>query len=181
MKEKKKGFTLIEFIIVIGILGILIIAAIPKISSYSYIKLVGATNKLASDIRYAQQLAISKQLRCGLYIYYPKQNKYFIYELVDPNKPFDPNDEYKIAAIDPHTRGKLIVDFTNHTSYQGIEIFNSNLNNNKKVYKLEFDQWGVPYTGNGKLIQSDGFIALAYKKKLKIIYITPNTGNLWIE
>ncbi len=59
-KKNEGGFTLIELIMVIVILGIMSAVAIPKLASVSQIDLYNAARQAKSDIRYTQDLAMSK-------------------------------------------------------------------------------------------------------------------------
>lgn len=57
-----KGFTAIEMIIVLGIVGILTAASIPTLSRYlPGIQLNGSTRTLSSNLREAQEKAITEQ------------------------------------------------------------------------------------------------------------------------
>ena len=63
VNKNEKGFTIIELIIVIVIAGILSAIAIPKISSISDVDLYATARQVKSDIRFAQQLAMSKFMK----------------------------------------------------------------------------------------------------------------------
>ncbi len=63
VNRNKEGFTTIELIIVIVIVGILSAIAIPKISSISDVDLYATARQVKSDIRFAQQLAMSKFMK----------------------------------------------------------------------------------------------------------------------
>lgn len=67
-KQLKKGFTLIELVVVVVILGIISIYATPKPVSTAELTLPSQAQKLASDILHAQLLAISwgKSLRLSI-------------------------------------------------------------------------------------------------------------------
>ena len=52
------GFTLIELIMVIVLIGILAVSVVPKFIDTSAISLHGAAAMIAADIRYAQELAM---------------------------------------------------------------------------------------------------------------------------
>jgi prepilin-type N-terminal cleavage/methylation domain-containing protein len=58
--RNEKGFTTIELIIVIVIAGIMAAVAIPKMGNVSTVDLYTTARQVKSDIRYAQQLAMSK-------------------------------------------------------------------------------------------------------------------------
>ena len=64
----KNGFTFIELLIIIIILGLLTVITIPAFRHYKpVIELSSSARDLASDIRYSQQLAITEQINHGIY------------------------------------------------------------------------------------------------------------------
>lgn len=58
--RNEKGFTTIELIIVIVIAGIMAAVALPKMNHISTVDLYTTARQVKSDIRYAQELAMSK-------------------------------------------------------------------------------------------------------------------------
>ncbi len=65
-REGKKGFALIEILIVIGIFSIIALMSIPFLVFYRpSLQLAGLVRELASDLRYAQQLAVTEQIEYG--------------------------------------------------------------------------------------------------------------------
>ncbi len=56
----KRGFSMIELIMVIVIAGIMSAIALPRLASVSQIDLYNAARQAKSDIRYAQELAMGK-------------------------------------------------------------------------------------------------------------------------
>jgi len=56
------GFTLVEMMIVIGVLGLLIMIAVPSIVGFQRTaRLTGAANTLASDLRFTRSLASAQR------------------------------------------------------------------------------------------------------------------------
>ncbi len=60
MNGNVKGFTTIELIIVIVIMGIMMAIALPKLGVVGAIDLYSTARQVKSDIRYTQELAMSK-------------------------------------------------------------------------------------------------------------------------
>ena len=60
MNEQIKGFSTIELIMVLVIAGIAMGIALPRLASVSQIDLYSAARQAKSDIRYTQDLAMSK-------------------------------------------------------------------------------------------------------------------------
>ncbi|MBU0504890.1 MAG: type II secretion system protein [bacterium] len=58
--KSHKGFTLLELILTISLMGILGVSVIPLITSTQAFGLDNATRKLESDIRFAQSMAMTK-------------------------------------------------------------------------------------------------------------------------
>src|SRR5258705_9792415 len=61
-----RGFSLTEMIVIIAILGILSWLAYPKVVAMDEIKLDTAARRLVADLRYAQNLAMSRRAIHGL-------------------------------------------------------------------------------------------------------------------
>jgi prepilin-type N-terminal cleavage/methylation domain-containing protein len=62
-----KGFTLIELVIVIVLIGIIAVFAAPRLGNISSTKAAAFADKLRADIRYAQSLAMTRNQRYRVY------------------------------------------------------------------------------------------------------------------
>ena len=80
----KKGFTLIEMLIIIGVIVILIGISIPGFKSFQpTFQLSGDIRDLITDLRYAQQLTVTEQLEHCVR-FFPEQKEYKIIQCQDP-------------------------------------------------------------------------------------------------
>ena len=155
---------MMDIVIALAILFIFSVIAIPRLTSYYTVKLYGVANKLAADIQYAQQLAISKQVRCGL-SFNPGTDSYFVYE-----------DTTATKAKDPYTRGDFIVDYQAEDSYKGVDLLNTNFGN-----RIEFDPVGKPYSDANSPLAANGIVVLQAQGDSRNIIIKPNTGATKVQ
>ena len=155
---------MIDILIVISIIFIFSALAITRITSYNTVKLFTVANKLAMDIRYTQQLGISKQKQCGL-SFDPGNDSYFVYIDATADK-----------ATDPFSRGDLIVNYQTDSYYRGVDLVSTNFGN-----KLIFDQVGKPLDSSAVALASDGQIVLQTQGESMTISITRDTGRISIQ
>ena len=149
---------MIELVMVIVIIAVLAVAV--SFSSGS-IKVVGAANKLMFDLRYAQQLAISQQVRCGV-SFNPSGNSYFVYI-----------GDTGTLATDPHTGSNLSIDFDTDSDYDGISLSSTNFGD-----QVSFNAAGAPYNSTPALLSSQGIITLQQGSSLQTVTIEANTGEI---
>ena len=164
--KKIKGFTLIELVMILVMLGIMAILAMPGTTAQPIVKLEAACQKMASDLRYAQGMSLAQQVRFGI-SFDPVNEAYFVYRVSIATK-----------AIDPQTRNNFDVSFGQSGEFRGIDIVSTNFSN-----KVEFDSAGAPYDGNGTILSSQGVVTLqaaggAYSRTVRI---EPKTGKVSIQ
>lgn len=151
---------------VILIIGILAVIAAPKITGLYSTKLSGAVEKLSSDIRYAQSLALSRHLQHKV-VFEVTAERYAVYCFSGSWAPVE----------DPLNTGiNLIVDYTTDPRYQGIQIVSTNLLSDT----IEFDSTlGIP--AGIPALEPQGEIVLSYGGTSRKVTITRNTGKVKIE
>jgi Tfp pilus assembly protein FimT len=162
----KSGFTLIESVMIIVILAILALAVMPKAATSSSVRLQAACQKIASDLRYTQEMSMAQQVRFGM-SFDTGNEAYFVYRINVATK-----------ATDPQTRNSLDVSFAQLDEFKGIDIVSTSFNN-----KMEFDSIGAPYDGNGVILSSQGVVALqtAGGTYSRTVRIEPKTGKVSIQ
>jgi prepilin-type N-terminal cleavage/methylation domain-containing protein len=160
------GFTLIEMVMVIVIIAILAAVSMPRFRAFDSLKLNGAVKKIATDIRYVQQLSVSThdtyriRFDTGL-------DRYDVIRINDSS-----------AARDPFSRSNFTVDFRNDSQYRGVDITSVNINN---TAGLQFDWQAAPQNSNNATLTTEGNISVSYKGQTLKIYIQPVTGTVRIQ
>jgi prepilin-type N-terminal cleavage/methylation domain-containing protein len=160
------GFTLIELVMVIVIVGILAALVVPRFESFYSIKLSGAVKKVVSDIRYTQQLAVSRHETYKI-IFDTSLDKYEVRRASDNS-----------LAKDPFSRADFVVNFNTDPQYKGINLSSAAFGG---TATLQFNWQGIPQDGNGINLSSDGQVELEYHNNSLTIYVTPRTGRVRIE
>ncbi|MBU0759933.1 MAG: GspH/FimT family pseudopilin [Candidatus Omnitrophica bacterium] len=170
----RRGFTIIELIMVMVIIAILAVIAIPRFESFYEIKLRGTANRLVLDIRYAQRVAISEHESYGLE-FDAANERYRVYQV-----------STDLPARDPLTRstgtaqwnGGLVLDYNSDSEYGGIDLTSANFNGTDR---LRFTSLGVPQDANGTNLSSIGTVSISYEGSSETVNVTPNTGKVTLQ
>jgi prepilin-type N-terminal cleavage/methylation domain-containing protein len=176
VKTLDQGFTLIELVMVIVIVGILAGLAIPRFQSFYAIKLSGAARKVVSDLRFAQQLAISQHADSRIEFSGNSYRGCYCNETDGACSSGTCTSTNWSAITDPFTRAPLVVDFNTDLQYRGINIASTNFGGT-----LRFDWQGVPQNASGAPLTAEGSISLSYQGNNSTIYVTPNTGRVRLQ
>jgi prepilin-type N-terminal cleavage/methylation domain-containing protein len=157
-----KGFTLIELVMVLVLAGILAALAIPRFDSFYSIKLDGCAKKIAADVRYSQQMAVSRHSSSRI-VFNIASDTYSAEEQLVTGGPWS-------GLKDPFTRYNLTMNFNSDPQYRGIDIVAANFASSNT---LQFDWQGVVVSG--------GSITLNYQGNARTIIVANNTGKVSLQ
>lgn len=137
-----RGFALIEIILILVLLAIVAAMAMPSVGDMTGLNASATAEKLQSDIGYAQELAMTRNMRHRVYFNMPPQspaNGYAVVNDVNGNAIWGEAGE---IAQDPVGGGNLEVAL-NAGPYLGITITNVGAGFGGNY--IEFNTLGVPY------------------------------------
>ena len=154
----RRGFTVVEILIVLVIITIAALTAVPMMSSASSVQIRSAASMIAADLEYAKSMAISRGQNYSV--------------------RFDQNAEsYQVEDqgnnVIPHPVKKgfdYVVDFGNDTRLNRVDITGANFSGNPDV---EFDSMGSPDNG--------GTVSLQAGTTTLTISVEPITGYVSIN
>ncbi len=170
-RHRKRGFTLVELIVVVVILGIAALLAIPMVSNAADIQVRAAGNRIAADIDYAKSLAITHQQSYAV-VFDPSGESYEIH--VDPTG----TDTVIDHPVNP---GTFVVGFSAVSSLAQVDLvsadFDSDITN-----AITFDYLGSPYSGKGTASPlNSGQITLQADNFTLVVDVEPVTGYVTIS
>jgi prepilin-type N-terminal cleavage/methylation domain-containing protein len=134
---KTAGFTLVELIVVIVIIGIISMMAVPMMSSAADMQARSAANRMAADLDYAKSLAMTHQKAFSV-VFNPGNETYDIRETATDT-----------VVEDPMRPGRdYVVDFANDSNLSRVNIVQSNFDADLSN-AVTFNYLGAPYRGKG--------------------------------
>jgi type II secretory pathway pseudopilin PulG len=185
MMMKAAGFTLIQLIVAIAVIGIVSAIFVSKTVYMPQLEAQFAARAIASDIRYAQSFAISTQQRTRV-SFSPSTESYSIYYEQAPGsdiwtlmKDPDAAEDFTVVFAGDYFGGIGI----NHTSFDGFDR------------DLVFDKRGMPWSYNRSsgaeaLLASEGEIWLgnhpvvgmprAIRVVVVRLHVVPGTGRVYM-
>ncbi len=169
----EQGFTLTEHVIILVIVGIVAVAAMPRLGDTTGIKASATARKLQSDIAFAQSLAMTQGQRYRVYFNLtpaPAQG-YAVVNNVDGDAAWGEVGE---VARDPVGGSPLSVTL-NSGDFTGITISAVGF----AAQYVEFDTLGRPFS-NGVPLAAATAVSVAGGSVTRTVTVTHQTGHVTI-
>ncbi len=155
--KKSRGFTLIELVMVMVMIGIVAVVATPLFQNPVGTRSQAAALRLSSDIRYAQMLAIQTQ-RTVRVIFDAATNSYQI-EILEAAWN---------VVMNPGTHGNYIVQL-NSGDFQNVTLSEVNFNG---ASEIRFDRVGVPTDNNNPGFTDPAYVKLSGLFQVSVAAVT---------
>jgi MSHA pilin protein MshC len=152
------GFTIVEILIIVVIIGIAALVAVPMMSSAASLQIRSAANMISADLEYARSMAISRGQNDSVVFDKDADS----YRIVDP-----------VGSTIQHPVKKgfpYVIDFQNESRLNRVDISSAVFNADQTVV---FDCLGSPDSGGTVIVQADG--------ATKTITVEPVTGFISIQ
>lgn len=177
----RQGYTLIELLIVVAVLGLAASLLIPYMAGRSSLETQAAVRRVIADLSFAQSDALAHQEYRRVY-FYPDGRGYCLLRITGAfDAAFDPNTaDYLIDPITvTNSSSHYIVDFTADSRYAGVSIGNVSIDSSARF--ITYDALGGTVMGGGTLPGTGGYITVTSDEATYRINIAPFTGKLTVE
>ena len=172
---EQTGFTYVELVIVVIILGIVAVAAMPQLSSSDSSKLDIVANEIADAVDFARTEALRTKSVYG----------------IDANAANEqirvyskPSGTAVYTVYHPIDKKLYDIQLNTNTQTAGVDLISAGFtfSNGVSSTLLDFNSDGMPkYTSTADYMLSSGEITLTYKGQTRKVIIAPMTGRVTIQ
>lgn len=157
---RTQGYTLIEVLVVVVVLGIAAAVVVPQMLNAGELGVQAAARMVIADIHYAQSDAVAKQARRRI-AFEPAEDSYTL---------TDAEGEKIDVAWRTGGGQQYQVSFRQDRRFRGVELVSAEFDGEST---LEFDVLGTPEAG--------GEVMLRFNDRLYAVRVAPFTGRVTVE
>lgn len=176
---RRNGYTLVEMLIVIMILGISAGILIPSLGDANVLRVQAAVRTVIADISFAQTDALGYQQRRAI-VFNEDENTYSVCEVqVTGAGGGTPTVVYEPLFVPVGENGRYTVDL-DQNQYSGAEIYDIDFGSEPSV--LVFDELGTPVDGGASTqASSGGTMYIRGSGSVFRVDIAPYTAKISVE
>ena len=188
VKTRRGGYTLVELLVVVGVLAIAGTLLLPNLIDRGTFAIQAAARSIVSDIVFAQSDALANQeyRRVQFLATGPASSGYSGYCItrVDPSTmglPYSGATALHVSdSLGPPGAGRdFIVDFDADDRFSGVSIESVDLDSGRDF--MTFDEYGGSITSAGGAPGTGGTIELSSRGHRYRVNIAPFTGKTTVE
>ncbi len=153
------GFTLVELLVIVVILGIIAALVMPSVGRTEGVRVMSITRKITADLEYAQNTAITLGTPIRVEFSDPNANYYTLYNASTPLEH-------------PITQSDYVVNCPNESGITNLQV-SANFAGDPNVV---FDELGAPVG-----LTSEGTITVSYGTYQYTIKVKPVTGKITVK
>jgi len=177
---KRRGYTLIELILVVTILGIAGALLVPNLSSRGDLDTQAAVRTLVADIAFAQSDALARQGYRRVQ-FLPDGRGWALVQVEDLDELFD--EATADYVVDPLNRGsagnRCIVDLERGGRFSSVRVVSASFDGSTRDF-FTFDELGGTVYGSG-LPGTGGTVVLASPEATYEVVLAPLTGKITVR
>lgn len=154
-RDPAHGYSLIELILIISIIGILVSMAIPRVGNIMEgVNEKAVSDRLIQDFNLVRSMAVSQHDTTWL-IVDQAQNQYGLW--IGPSGS-------RVLIPDPNTGESIVLDLD--SAYSGVQITSASFGGSSEV---SFNWWGTPSSG-GTIVLNGGSRTITLTAETGLVY-----------
>jgi len=157
------GFTLVEVLVTVAILGLVGLVVVPQVTSSHQLVAQAATRSIVANLSAAQNEAIARQKPVGV-VFEVSENRFML---------VDAEGNVLAERNMPGGSDASVIDFDRNAQYRGVELVSAQLGDDPGAPMVMYDELGSPDTG--------GTITLRATEHRYRVSISDFTGRITVD
>jgi prepilin-type N-terminal cleavage/methylation domain-containing protein len=177
-QSRRGGYTLIELLIVVAILGLAGAMLVPQLTGRDSLRVQAAVRQLIGDLSFAQSDALARQEPRRVHFYDDGRGYCLVRDMTAAPEDFTADDYIQDPLATSGELGRYIVEYPFDDRFEGVSISSVSIDGGGR--DLRYDEIGGTVLTNGNP-GTGGTIQLEADGEQYQITIAPFTGKLTVQ